>query len=588
MTGIANLPDGMRTEPADAGVLPGDKASEVSAAAEEGAAAAPRRPQGRGSLWRSGRAVWVLAGVAVLGLVIGYLVGTLVVSPDQAAAPTPVEGLITAKVEARQITATVVGRADVAYTDRIDVVPTAPEGAVAAVVTGQVPEVGAQVEAGKVILEVSGRPVFVLPGAFPSYRSLGAGSSGTDVTELRAALTGLGLDAGPESDAYDASLAQAVRALYERAGYSAADGGDAAAQSVRAAQDSVTDASTGAAQASSGVDQAEKALSRAQADQTRARSDYDQALADQRSAGAAPRGSASSSAGGSSTGDASAAAATVDQAKAALEQAGDAVDQAQLGLQQAKDSLAAAQRGVTRAQAALTDAQRAAWATVPVGSVVFVPDLPRRVDEVNVAVGDDLADLVGEAMGQMGSGSPPAPIVLSGAQVAVTAQVGMAEAGLLTVGGPAELTLPGGGTVQGQIDSICDLTGASGQAGADQTARCAVGVTLTDLGGASVADLVGNLQVTMTVGTSSPDSLLVPVAAVSADTAGRARITVVDGQLVPGVAARDQKTTVVQVETGVSAEGMVEITSATPPIAAGDLVVIGQGASQPTAAETPR
>jgi len=524
-----------------------------------------REHGGRVSLWWSGRAVWVLAMVGALGLILGYVLGAVVLSPKQAAAPTPVEGLITAKVEARQITATVVSRADVQFADRVPVSPPVPEGAVAAVVTGQVPAVGSQVNAGDVVLEVSGRPVFVLPGAFPSYRSLGAGMSGADVTELRAALNGLALNAGPESASYDAALASAVRALYKRAGYPAPDGGDTATQQVRTAEDGVTDASTGVTQATNGVTQAQKTAARARDTQAAAQSDYDAAVAVQQSGGT------SATPGGT--------VATVQQAKSALDQARDAVDQADLGVGQANDSLAAAQRGLTRAQEALADAQRAAWATVPVGAVVFVQDLPRRVDEVNVAVGDDLASLPT----QTGSTTPVAPVVLSGAQITVTAQVEMNQATLLAVGGPANLTVPGGGVITGQIASICDLTGV-----VSQTSRCPVGITLTDLGALSMSNLVGNVQVTMVVGMSSPGSLIVPVAAVSADTAGNARITIVDGTLEPGVAARDQKTTIVQVETGLSAEGMVEITHATPAISAGDLVVIGQGASQVSTTPTPR
>jgi hypothetical protein len=156
--------------------------------------------------------------------------------------------------------------------------------------------------------------------------------------------------------------------------------------------------------------------------------------------------------------------------------------------------------------------------------------------------------------------------------------------------------VPGGEAIPGTISSICDLTGAdqgnasagSGGGAAAATSRCAVAITLVEPGSASAATLVGNVQVTMTVGTSSADSLIVPVAAVSSDTAGHARVTLVDGQLASGVAARDQKTTIVAVETGLSAEGMVEITSATPVIKAGDLVVIGQGASQTTSSPTPR
>jgi hypothetical protein len=528
----------------------------------------------------------VLAAVGVLGLVVGYVLGGVVLSPKQASAPTAVEGLITAKVEARQITATVVGRADVAFADRVSVSPPIPDGSVSAVVTGQLPTVGAEVSAGNVVLEVSGRPVFVLRGAFPSYRSLGAGSSGADVNQLRAALNELGLNAGGESASYDAALASAVRALYERSGYAATDGGDAAAQGVRTAHDGVTDASTGVTQATSTLGQAQKALTRAKADQAEAQRDYDAALAG-RIAGQAPP-------------DAAGGGVTPDQAKQTLDQATIAVEQAQLGVQQAKDSVDSAQRGSTRAQEALTDAERAAWATVPVGAVVFVPDLPRRIDEVNVHVGQDLASLVSAGAGQGGPGqggssTPTAPIVLSGAQITVNAQIEMDQAKLLVVGGPAQLSVPGGEAIPGTIASMCDLAGSgqgnasggNGGAGA-VSSRCAVGITLVDPGSAGTANLVGNVQVTMTVGTSSTDSLIVPVAAVSADTAGHARVTLVEGRLETGLAARDQKTAVVDVETGLSAEGMVEITSATPAIKAGDLVVIGQGASQTSSDPTPR
>ncbi|MDR2931156.1 MAG: hypothetical protein LBV06_09680 [Propionibacteriaceae bacterium] len=521
----------------------------------------------RVSLWRSGRAVWVLAGVGVLGLIIGYVLGGVVLSPQRAASPPPTEGLITAKVEARQITARVVGRADVAFTDRVSVTPPTPEDAVAAVVTGQVPTVGSQVNAGDVVLEVSGRPVFVLRGDFPSYRSLSAGSSGADVTELRAALNDLGLDAGPASASYDAALAEAVRALYGRAGYSAPDGGELATLKVRSAEDGVSDAATTLKRAKEDVVRAEKALDAAKADQATAQRNHDTPAGANQGAATDP-GSADQRLGDD------------------LRQAGDMVEHSESALQQAKDAVELARRGQTRAEQTLTDAQRDAWAIMPVGAVVFVPDLPRRVDEVHVGVGDDLAKLANRS--ETSQAAAPAPLVLSGAQIAITAQVGMDEAGLLRVDGPAMLTIPGGGTIHGVITSICDeagtastpgkTTGRDGAAAAPQ--RCAVAVTLGDLGGLAAADLVGNQQVTMDVGTSSTESLLVPVAAVSADTAGHARITVVSGGLEPGVAARDQKTTVVDVETGLSAEGMVEITRATPPITAGDLVVIGQGASQ--------
>jgi len=501
-----------------------------------------------GVLWGPGRAVWVLAGVAVVGLIVGFVLGGLVKSPGEAGRDMigPAEGLITAQVEAREITATVVARADVAFSDPVLVTPSTPEGTLSAVVTGAVPEAGAEINAGDVILEVSGRPVFVLPGGFKAYRTMGSGTSGPDVAQLRAALQGLGFNAGTVgAETYDADLAVAVKACYDKAGYAAPGSEDPAlARAVRDASDGLTEAQEAAGQAN-------KELAKAQAVLQTAVDAY----------------AAIKNGPGKAT------------AKEAVIQAQEVVDAAQM-------AATGAGRAVARAEQSLSDAQRAAWTQMPVGEVVFVDDLPRRVDQVNVMIGDDLAALASpDPTGP--AGEPVAPVVLSGAEIKVTAQVSAAEGELLKVGGPAVLTLPGAGEVTGEITTICDKAalpdagsqagqGGGGQAGGEQ---CPVGIKVVDFGDLSQADLVGNLQVTMTVGTSAEGSLVVPVAAVAANTAGEAQITVIDGDLIKGGAAKDQATKTVKVEVGLSAEGMVEIKSAEPNIKAGDLVVVGQGAA---------
>ncbi|MEB0161123.1 hypothetical protein, partial [Pseudomonas sp. AH2 (2023)] len=71
----------------------------------------------------------------------------------------------------------------------------------AAVVTGNVPEVGAMLDPLSVGLTVSGRPVIVLPGELPAYRSLAFGMSGPDVVQFKQAMAAVGIDAGdPASD----------------------------------------------------------------------------------------------------------------------------------------------------------------------------------------------------------------------------------------------------------------------------------------------------------------------------------------------------------------------------------------------------
>ncbi|MDR0625892.1 MAG: hypothetical protein LBG11_01315, partial [Bifidobacteriaceae bacterium] len=503
--------------------------------APEGTASGPEPRTGAG-LVRGGRVVWVLAGVAVVALVAGFVLGGLVRSPADVAAEAapPPEGLITAAVEARAITSTVVARADVAYDDPVAIQPATPEGAESAVVTGMVPEVGQEVVAGGIVLEVSGRPVFALPGEFKAYRTLGPGSNGPDVAQLRTALEGLGFGAGQSgAKEYDRALADAVRALYVGAGYQPPGAADLErAQAVQAARDALDDAKSAVPQAKGALNAAREALKQAPPEsQTEA-----QAVVD-------------------------AAAIGVDQAE----------------------------RAVTRAKEALEAAERQAWTPMPVGEAVFVADLPRRVDQVNVKVGDDLAAPVdscgapsGDVSGESGGGLV-APVVLSGAEIKVTAQVAVDEAALLTVGGPAVLNA-NGAEIIGEIASICDGAeslgdGHGGQGGAGGGDACLVGVTVTDLAGIDPATLVGNLQVTMVVGTTSEDSLVVPVAAVAADTAGRARIEVVDGSLDKTKPAGEQKTITVLIEPGLSAEGMVEIKTAEPAIEAGDLVVVGAAGS---------
>jgi hypothetical protein len=341
----------------------------------------------------------------------------------------------------------------------------------------------------------------------------------------------LGLDAGnAESKAYDKALADAVKALYENAGYPAPGSEDPTrAQAARDARYGVADAKEARGQAAEALAAAEKAVAEA---------------AD-----------------------------------------GEARDQAELAADAARSSLALAERSVERAGEALADAERAAWTVMPLSAVVFISDLPRRVDRVGVSVGDDLAnpaagggDLMGGGQGAGGA------VVLSGADIQVTARVGSDEAALLVVGGPAVLQVAGG-EAAGEIAQICPEATEAAEAAEAGGGECEVVIALPDLGGADPAAMTGNVLVTMVVGTTSADSLVVPVAAVSADTAGNARIEVVAGELAHDRAAGDQPTRIVSITPGLTAEGMVEVKETDGELTVGDLVVVGRGA--PDSAQVP-
>src|SRR5690606_10595958 len=112
------------------------------AQAGEAAATAPTPWTGL----RGHRLIWLVAGIAVLSLLAGIIVSRLVVSPAQAAADAkaPAAGLITVPVEKKVIANDVTLRGDVKYDDAVQVkVETADLGG-PAVVTGQVPALGAE------------------------------------------------------------------------------------------------------------------------------------------------------------------------------------------------------------------------------------------------------------------------------------------------------------------------------------------------------------------------------------------------------------------------------------------------------------
>lgn len=93
------------------------------------------------------------------------------------------------------------------------------------------------------LLEVSGRPVFALPGRLPVYRDLKPGATGDDVKQLQKALADLGHGTGSDkAGTFGAGTKTALAAFYKSIGYdplpALADRGEA----LKAAEDAVTSA----------------------------------------------------------------------------------------------------------------------------------------------------------------------------------------------------------------------------------------------------------------------------------------------------------------------------------------------------------
>ncbi|SDZ06308.1 TolC family protein [Herbiconiux ginsengi] len=527
----------------------------------------PQLSPGRGRLaafTRGPRLVALIGAVAVASLVLGIVLSRFVVSPAQLAADAqaPVAGPVTAPIEERVIQNVITTRADVTYADAVDVKVDTAGLAGPAVVTGHVPEVGATLVAGSVALEVAGRPLVVLPGDLPVYRTLHAGLSGPDVAQLKAALVGLGLDVGDAaSDLFDAATAAAVDSLYRKVGYSPPASSPDAERQLASAREAVRGASAS-------VDQAVAALDRA---------------------AEGPKGS-----------DVVEADNAVRQAQRELDIAlwrGD--DDTEIGrlrdvlsLAQARRAeldrpadVSAEQASVEAARGQLDDAQEAlaaaetdALTVLPASEVVYLSSLPRRVDNVDAIRG---TVTTGTAM------------TVSGATLMLAGSASAGDAALLSDGMPGTFSAADGSSYTATVASIHAQKPDAGEEGpADGDKRYDVALRPQELDEATIERLRGsNVKVSIPVQATSGKVLAVPVAALTAGPGGESRVELVPGGvddadgMDPAAAqvgsgnsggSSSESTELVTVKTGLSAGGYVEISSDDPRVTAGARVVVGR------------
>ncbi len=504
---------------------------------DSGTGESTSRVQGWRRVFRGNRVLWLTALIGVVALVGGLLLGRFVLSPADAAslAEAPEPGLITVEVERGVLSNDVTIRGEIAYADSVEVtLEGGGEGA--SIVTGAVPEAGSNLEELSVALEVTGRPIIVLPGELPAYRTLTFGMTGPDVVQFKQAMREVGLDAGdPESDVFDATAANAVTALYAEVGYPAPASEEGAAEAVQLARDSVRAAEQEVETARAALDNVSSGVSAV--DVLRA----DNAV------NAASR--ALEAARAETPDDTLQIAALEDElavAKLEREELNRAPDSSG-----EKAALEAAQGSLTSAQEDLTRAQQDALPSLPSGEVLYLAELPRRIDAVNVARGDALEG--------------PA-LVVSGATLSMSGSAAPADAALLEVGAEASFALPEGG------DGVAVVTAL--EAGASTEDRWTVTLEPKDLTPEQITNLQGtNVRVQIPVGATEGEVLYVPVAALTAGPGGEERVEVVDGDPRDGDEA---ETRLVVVETGLAAQGSVEVRPIEDPLDEGDLVVVGR------------
>jgi len=148
---------------------------------------------------------WVAGGAVVAVAAVALVPRHRTPDEDPAAYATA-----TATVTRRSLTSQTLVDATLGYTGTYTVVNRVP-GTIT-----RLPAIGQVVRQGEVLYRVSGRPVVLLYGPVPAYRTLAYGMKGRDVAELNAAMKALGHPTG--GDVFGSATAYALERLQRERG----------------------------------------------------------------------------------------------------------------------------------------------------------------------------------------------------------------------------------------------------------------------------------------------------------------------------------------------------------------------------------
>jgi multidrug efflux pump subunit AcrA (membrane-fusion protein) len=241
----------------------------------------------------------------------------------------------------------------------------------------------------------------------------------------------------------------------------------------------------------------------------------------------------------------------VTEAQRSIAAADDALALARLSLdvlrrppdvRSATAQLAKATRDVADARSQLRELDGEIGVVVPADEVLFFPTLPLRVDEAKV---------------DRGGNGDGAVMVVTTSRLAIDASVSIPDARSVRPG--AKVTVSSselGVEVTGTVSRIADRPGTDGVDAQRVYVEVVPDSAPPELTGASV-------RVRIQVRATDGEVLAVPVAAVSVGADGTSRVELGDGRKVT-------------VETGLSADGFVEVTPVAGSLRAGDRVVVGR------------
>jgi peptidoglycan hydrolase-like protein with peptidoglycan-binding domain len=381
-----------------------------------------------------------------------------------------------------------------------------------------------RLDEGVLLLTASGRPVFVLQGKIPAFRDLVPGTAGDDVRQFEDALRRLGFDPGPNDGKYDEQTSAAVADWYTSAGWQPFGPTADQQATIRALEQELAVAINDKSAADDAAAAAPLAVEAARAD-----------------AEAANKAAAADLAAANAGAELEAAQASA----LAAQLAGEVDIQAALDAQ--KEAEREAQMVATFVEQINSDletARRAAGVKVPIDEIVFIPDLPVRVEQIDVVVGDPASGPV---------------MTVTNNQLIVDSSLPLDEAPLARPGMAVAIDEPDLGIeATGVVERVADIPGTDGVDGFHIYFGVLVDETQTTLEGFS-------LRLTIPVESTGGAVTVVPISALSLAADGTTRVQVDNnGTLV-----------FVVVDPGLSANGFVEVTPVDGTLAPGQFVVIG-------------
>ncbi|MFE5656135.1 peptidoglycan-binding protein [Streptomyces sp. NPDC056517] len=471
--------------------------------------------RGNGGDGVRGRRRWLalIAAGAVALTGAGFGASLLIKSPAQAAADSrpPAPSVITAPVEYRTLASSVILRGTVVAGQSVEITPGGTTEGGSPTVSKLPLKAGDQVRAGRLLVEISGRPVIALQGTVPLYRDLKPGARGSDVGRLQDALHRLGHSTSPDDRGrFGEGTKSAVTALYDALGYEPLPvGGVEGSATVTSAEAQVTSAGRA-------LDDAEDALRTAEA--------------------GSRSGAGGSGSGGSGT----------DSGKTAGSTAGTAgeAEGARRDLEGLRKAVARTREDLATAREGLVAARAASGPMVPSGEVAFLESFPARVQDLPVRLGAKVqgAVMTVAAGPLVVHGYVPdhqKGLIRAGQKAEILSEVNGAgaTASVRSIATTRTMSRPDGDTQEGQS--------AGGQADAD-------GYLMTLAPGRPLeAEWTGqNVRLTVQAATTGGKVLVVPVTAVSAGADGSTAVTVLED---------DGRQRRVRVKPGTSGDGNVEV-----------------------------